>query len=85
MGFSAIHMDTTLKVALKQQSHFRTSSKDMEFTKSGEEHHSWHAKSLKGKLSGCGVDTFKLVYPINLSNGKKMIKMLTIICATLKC
>ena len=63
-----------LKVALRQlQLHLKTSSRHKE-TKSGEELHLPHVKSLKKKLSGCGINPFTLGYPINLTSGEKIDK-----------
>ena len=45
-----------------------------ELTKSGKELHLLHVKSLKEKLSGYGIDTFTLSYPIKLSDGEKINK-----------
>ena len=56
-----------LKVVLKQQLLLKTSLKSKELTKSGKELHSLHVKSLKEKLSGCGIDpfTFGYIFGIN--------------------
>ena len=69
-----IHIYIMLKVALRQQLHLKASSRDKELTKSGKELHLSHVKSLKEKLSGYGIDTFTLAYPINLSSGEKIDK-----------
>ena len=43
-------------------------------TKSGEELHLSHLKSLKEKLSGNGIDSCELAFSINLSGGEKIDK-----------
>ena len=45
-----------LKIALRQQLHYKTSSKHKELTESGKEIHSSHIESLKKNLSRYGID-----------------------------
>ena len=63
---NTIHIYAMLKVALGQQLHHKTSSKQKELTKSGKELHSSHEESLNKNLSGYGIDPLTLGCPINL-------------------
>ena len=71
---NTIHIHTIPKVALRQQLHLKTSSRQKELTKSGKELHLSHVKSLKEKLSEYGIDLFTLGYPINLSSRENIDK-----------
>ena len=71
---NTIYIHAMPKVALRQQLHLKTSLRHNELTKSGQELHLLHIKSLKEKLSGYGIDPFTLCYRINLSSGEKIDK-----------